>query len=303
MTRQLSASQMQALVRLLGDSDERTTRVARERLLAAGASAVPWLLSASTSEADPMIRGRARMLLEEVRVQILRQRLARLAEPSRGAFDLEEGLFVVARARYPELDEPSYRQQLHGMVEQLQRRRVARMHPAEAAAAINRYLFYELGFRNNEAHYYDPDNVCINHVLDRRVGVGLSLAALYLVVARPAGFPARAVSLPGRLVVEVPVMPTFWLDPSEGGRVLSRHDLIAMARESGHQFEESMLDAIEDREIIERILAHLLRIYALTSQKVAAERTEALLRVLSRASGDGAGPAAPSPVSREDSGG
>ncbi|MEW6045920.1 MAG: transglutaminase-like domain-containing protein [Bacillota bacterium] len=292
--RQLSASELQALVKLLGDSDERTVRVARTRLLEAGPDALPWLHAAASGESDPVVRGRARLLLDEVRFLTLKERAAHLARQARGRFDLEEGLFVVARARYPDLDEPSYRQRLREMGEELVRRRVGRMTPAEAAAAVNRYLFHELGFKSNEAHYYDPDNVCINQVLDRRSGVGLSLTALYLVVGRRAGFDAYAVSLPGHVVVGVPGPVPFWVDPTRGGRVLSRHDLVAFARESGHQFEESMLEPVPDRELVERMLAHLMRVYALTSQTVAAQRLEELLKAFSRASRSKSAPAAAS---------
>lgn len=280
--RQLSASELQALVKLLGDSDERTVKVARAHLLDAGAEAIPWLHAAATAEPDPVVRGRARLLLDEVRFRMLKERLASLARQADGAFDLEEGLFAVARARYPDLDEASYRQRLRELGEELVRRRVGRMSPPEAAAAVNRYLFHELGFKSNEAHYYDPDNVCINQVLDRRAGVGVSLAALYLVVSRRAGFDVAAVSVPGHVVVAVPGPAAFWVDPARSGRVLSRHDLAAFARESGHVFDETMLEPLPDRKLIERMLAHLMRVYALTSQSVAAQRIEELLRVFTR---------------------
>lgn len=276
--RQLSASELQALVRLLGDSDERTVRVARSRLLEAGSDAVPWLHAAATAEPDPVVRGRARLLLEEVRFRILKERLRALARQDDQAFDLEDGLFAVARARYPDLDEASYRQRLRALWEELQRRRVGRMSPPEAAAAVNRYLFHELGFKSNEAHYYDPDNVCINQVLDRRLGVSTSLAALYLVVSRRAGFDVAAVAVPGHVVVAVPGPVTFWVDPARSGRVLSRHDLAAFAAEGGQGFDESMLEPVPDRKLVERMLAHLMRVYALTSQSVAAQRIEELMR-------------------------
>lgn len=280
--RQLSASELQALVKLLGDSDERTVKVARAHLLDAGPEAIPWLHAAATAEPDPVVRGRARLLLDEVRFRTLKERLANLARQGDDAFDLEEGLFAVARARYPDLDEASYRQRLRELWEELVRRRVGRMSPPEAAAAVNRYLFHELGFKSNDAHYYDPDNVCINQVLDRRAGVSVSLTALYLVVSRRAGFDVAAVSVPGHVVVAVPGAIPFWVDPARSGRVLSRHDLAAFAREGGHPFDESMLEPLADRKLVERMLAHLMRVYALTSQPVAAQRIDELLRIFAR---------------------
>ena len=280
--RALTSSQIQALIKLLGDSNERVVRMARARLLEAGADAIPWVAQAGASEPDPVVRARARVLVDEMRFVQLQQRLTALADRPDSEFDLEEGLFVVARARYLDLDEEPYRRQLAAMAEELLRRRVDRLSPGEAAAAVNRYLFTEMGFRSNDSHYYDPDNVCIHQVLQRRLGISMSLAALYVLVARRAGFAVEAVSLPARFVVAVPAPAPFWLDPARGGRVLSRHDLVAMAREAGHQFDASMLQPVSAREMVARMLSHLLRVYALTSQTVPAQRLEQLLRITNR---------------------
>lgn len=300
--RQLTPSQLQALVKLLGDSNERVAKLARARLLEAGGEAIPWVAQAVAAEADPVVRARARVLLDEMRFGELQRRLHRLAARPEEGFDLEEGLFLVARARYLELDEEPYRRQLEEMVRELARRQLGRLSPTEAAAVANRFFFTEMGLRSNEAHYYDPDNVCINQVLHRRLGISISLAALYMLVARRAGFMVEAISLPGRFVIAVPAPSPFWLDPTRNGRVLSRHDLVAIAREAGHQFDPTMLEPVSPREIVTRMLAHLLRVYALTSQQVPAQRLEQLLRIINRrTTGDEGSPSAshPQPSSAE----
>ena len=280
--RQLSPSEVQALVKLLGDSDERVVRVARARLLEAGGQVIPWVSQEGAGASDPLVRARARVLLDEMRFAELKRRLSRLAAEEDEAFDLEEGLFVVARSRYLELEEAPYRERLNQAAAQLSRRRLARLSPSEAAALMNRFFFAELGLRSNEAHYYDPDNVCINQVLDRRLGISISLTALYVLLARRAGFTVEAVSLPGRFVIGVPAPSPFWLDPTHQGRMLSRHDLVAIAREAGHQFDPTMLQPVPARELVSRMMAHLLRVYALTSQPVPAQRLEQLLRIINR---------------------
>lgn len=285
MARQLSPGQMEALVKLLGDGNEGVVKMARERLMEAEDEAIPYLIRAAASQPDAAVRGRARLLLEEVRFAALQRRLARLSAGPDERFDLEEGLFIVARTRYPDLDEEPYRRRLAQMAEELAHRRVARVAPTEAAAVVNRYLFGELGLRSNESRYYDPDNVCVNQVLDRRVGISISVAAVYVLVASRAGFMVHGVSLPGRFVVGVDSSSPFWLDPTRGGRVLSRHDLVAIAREAGHQFDETMLEPVGPRELTVRLLTHLMRVYSFTSQVVWAQRVEQLLRIANRKTG------------------
>ena len=60
--------------------------------------------------------------------------------------------------------------------------------------ALNEYLFGELRFVGNEVHYEDPRNSFLNEVLERRTGIPITLALVYMEVARRAGLPRRRAS-------------------------------------------------------------------------------------------------------------
>src|SRR4030067_772717 len=72
-------------------------------------------------------------------------------------------------------------------------RRIAPAAPLPAwVEAVNGHLFGDEGFRGNEADYYDPRNSYLNEVLDRRLGIPITLSVVYLEVARRIGLdPAR----------------------------------------------------------------------------------------------------------------
>ena len=71
-------------------------------------------------------------------------------------------------------------------------------------AALNDYLFREQRFVGNTTHYEDPRNTFLNEVLDRRTGIPITLALVYMEVARRAGIPARRHQLPGPLPRALP---------------------------------------------------------------------------------------------------
>jgi regulator of sirC expression with transglutaminase-like and TPR domain len=101
--------------------------------------------------------------------------------------------------------------------------------PALQADALSSHLYEQLGFRGNEQDYYDPRNSLLPDVLDRKLGIPITLALVYCEVARRVGVRARGVSFPGHFLVRIdppgredaPVA----VDPFFGGRRLDEAGL------------------------------------------------------------------------------
>ncbi|MFS8524004.1 MAG: hypothetical protein FWJ83_03985, partial [Limnochordales bacterium] len=110
--RRLTGEDIQALIRLMGDADVRTAAFARERLLQADVGDVLPYLAEAVSDPDPLIRGRARIFLEELRLLDLARQWELLARQPDDQVDLEAGAFLIARYRYPEEDFEPYRRWL-----------------------------------------------------------------------------------------------------------------------------------------------------------------------------------------------
>ena len=95
---------------------------------------------------------------------------------------LLEGALAIAWEEYPRMDLGYYREIFDRMVDDLQPR-IAKMHyPLKVVQEINQYLFAEQGFRGNDGDYYDPRNSFITDVLERRLGIPLSLSLVYMVI-------------------------------------------------------------------------------------------------------------------------
>src|SRR4030095_5562812 len=95
-------------------------------------------------------------------------------------------------------------------------------------AALNDYLFEDLGFHGNEAHYDDPRNSFVNDVLVRRTGIPISLAVVYLDVGRRAGVQLEGVTFPGHFLVRAPGSgahgPDLLIDVFHRGAILREID-------------------------------------------------------------------------------
>jgi regulator of sirC expression with transglutaminase-like and TPR domain len=182
------------------------------------------------------------------------------------AIDLAQAALLIARDEYPDLEVGDYLQALDRMGAQLRARLRGGEGPTSLIAHLNRHLFDDLGFRGNAEDYDDPRNSYLNDVLDRRVGIPISLSAVYMEVGRRAGIPLAGVSFPGHFLVRYtgdgadenlidPFHRGALLTPAEcrrrleerfGGRIAFRPELLRRAR---------------NREILERMLNNLRMVF------------------------------------------
>jgi regulator of sirC expression with transglutaminase-like and TPR domain len=182
--------------------------------------------------------------------------------------DLAPAALAIARVEYPSLDPKPYLARLDRMG--LEARARARQPGTDPIRAFNEYLYDEQGFVGNRERYDDPRNSFINEVLDRRTGIPISLAVIYLEVAHRAGLHVDGVNFPGHFLLRVregygdPRSEVAIIDPFHGGARLSEYDCRQLLRQHvGDEaaFDTSLLAPATRHDIIVRILVNLKRLY------------------------------------------
>ena len=130
------------------------------------------------------------------------------------------------------------------------------------------YLFEEMGFRGNEADFFDPLNSCLNQVLERRTGIPVSLSVLYMEVARRLAMPVFGIGLPRHFIIQFDDGNyAAYIDPYHGGHAVSHREILLLAGgadpESGvvPAMLPSMLRRVTKKEIVLRMLRNLQRDY------------------------------------------
>lgn len=133
---------------------------------------------------------------------------------------------LIARDEYPDLDAARYTQQVQTYAEALRPQLEGDIELPARLTAINRYLFEELGFAGNNVQYDDPRNSYLNQVVDRKLGIPISLAVIQIEVTRRLGLPLDGISFPGHFLVRLPVDDGILvLDPFNRGRPVSAEEL------------------------------------------------------------------------------
>jgi regulator of sirC expression with transglutaminase-like and TPR domain len=187
--------------------------------------------------------------------------------------DLAPAALAIARVEYPSLDSRPYLATLDRMGEEAAARigAVSGLPREEAVRAFNEYLYDEQGFAGNRERYDDPRNSFLNEVLDRRTGIPISLAVIYLEVARRAGLRVDGVNFPGHFLLRAGMETTVEsggdvviIDPFHGGAQLSSHDCRQLLREHvGDEaaFDTTLLLPASRHDIVVRMLVNLKRLY------------------------------------------
>jgi regulator of sirC expression with transglutaminase-like and TPR domain len=126
---------------------------------------------------------------------------------------------------------------------------------------LRRFLFEEEGFAGNAGDYYDPHNSCLNDVLDRRLGIPITLSVLAIEVGRRVGLRVDGVGLPGHFMAAADGV---LFDPFNGGCAVSRTEAAAVvARVLGRPvpLEDGHFAPVPKTHILLRMLANLRRLY------------------------------------------
>jgi regulator of sirC expression with transglutaminase-like and TPR domain len=181
--------------------------------------------------------------------------------------DLIRAALVIARTEYPNLQIEEYALRVEDLAQQVAARTAdANQSPL---AALNRVLFDEASLRGNRDDYYDPRNSFLNDVLDRGLGLPITLSILYMEVAKRVGFSVSGVGMPGHFLLKHygPEGDEMLIDCFNGGDILSRQECQSRLNEiySGEMtLRPEFLHPISGRQILMRMLNNLKAVYLST---------------------------------------
>jgi len=181
--------------------------------------------------------------------------------------DLGRAALAIARIAYPSLDPRPYLRRLDVLAAEVRSRLGPATRPEQAVAEVAAHLFGACGFRGNSEDYYDPRNSFLNEVLDRRLGIPISLSVVLIETAARLGLALEGVGFPGHFLVRAAgaAGPVF-LDPFFGGRVTTEASLLERYRAllgdpELRAIPREALETTGTLAILARMLRNLLHIY------------------------------------------
>ena len=197
------------------------------------------------------------------------ERFSRIVAGADESINLAEAALLIAAEEYRHLDIPAYLARLDEMAATLKRRLRPDISQPDIIIALNRFLFEEHGFCGDAANYYDVRNSFLNEVLDRKRGIPITLALVYMEIGRRVGLSVRGVSFPAHFLVRCALRDgAVVLDPYAKGGSLSFDELRQRVKALRNGVEPTkamvadMLAPASNKEILVRMLRNLKGIYS-----------------------------------------
>src|SRR6185295_16284914 len=150
--------------------------------------------------------------------------------------DAALGAALIARDVYQDLDVSSLLRRFDELSSPILRLGIDAMSAEAQALEMAHYVYERQGFAGNESDYYDPRNSLLPDVLERRMGIPITLALVYCEIAKRVGVPAKGVSFPGHFLVRIERRgadagrPPIIIDPFFNGRMLDDKSLDALLK-------------------------------------------------------------------------
>jgi regulator of sirC expression with transglutaminase-like and TPR domain len=205
-------------------------------------------------------------------LEAIRSEFSALVERAESEIDIVEAALMIARTAFPGLSVPVYTHLLDGWAERLRKSLGDSPSAGDILIHLNRILFDEEGFRGDRQNYYDPQNSFLNRVLERKLGIPITLSLVYSEVGRRAGFPVHGIALPGHFIAGLlHASGTLFIDPFNRGEILTEKE--CQQRIEARYGRPAALDTgwktpATKKAILKRMLRNLKAIYRHLNQEL-----------------------------------
>ncbi|MGD8257057.1 MAG: transglutaminase-like domain-containing protein [Desulfobacterales bacterium] len=180
--------------------------------------------------------------------------------------DLAHGALIIAQTAYPDLEESIYLERLDRLAAKLKNGMAAECDAIDIITKINQLLFDDEKLRGNRRNYYDPDNSFLNRVLDRKLGIPITLSLIYIEVAGRLGLDVRGIGLPGHFITALyHASGRIFIDPFNRGEIRTVEECREIIRthlDETNASDPHWLKPIGKKEFLARMLRNLKFIYA-----------------------------------------
>lgn len=199
-----------------------------------------------------------------MRPEAARERLRQILSCGEPFPDLLEAALLLGVDEAPGLEVEPYLRRADDLTAAVAEQCGAGEEPVHRIASLRRVVFEEAGFQGNRDDYYDPRNSYLHEVMDRRLGIPISLAVVVLGVAQRLRWPMSGVSFPGHFLVRYSDGDALYaVDTFHGGLILDEEEVrerwVAATGECPPTLAE-MLAPAPDRVVLLRMLNNLKQI-------------------------------------------
>ncbi len=276
-----------SLIKLLDDPDTEIAGHVEDKLLSYGTEVIGYLENAWEQSFDAILQERIENLVHKIQFTDVKQELELWYHG--GAFDLLQGVIIINRYQYPDIDPQKIINQIEDIKREIWLQMLYDMSAIEKVKLINHVFYNIYGFSGNTSNHQDPQNSYISQVLESKKGNQISLAVIYSIIAQKLDIPVYGVNLPQHFILayvdetqeyipEERVL--FYINAFNKGFIFGKRDVDSFLKQLNLTPEEQFYEPCSATDIIRRILRNLTSSYLKLGQEEKVREIGELLDVI-----------------------
>ncbi|MFD2148127.1 transglutaminase-like domain-containing protein [Mucilaginibacter antarcticus] len=264
----INLTEVNSLILLLDDPDQEIYTHVHEKLLSYGPEAIGYLESAFEQAFDAIQQDRIANLVHEIQFGTVKNDLKLWYQG--GAFDLLQGILIINRYQYPDLDEQKIINQLEAIKRDIWIQMMHEASPVEQVKLFNHVFYHMYGFSGNTTNHQDPQNSYLSQVIETKRGNQILLATIYAIIAQKLDIPVYGVNLPQHFILayvdesqesEFENGILFYINAFNKGFIFGRRDVDMFLKQLNLSFDKQFYEPCSNTDIIKRVLRNLISSY------------------------------------------
>lgn len=289
----MNEKEIESLIKLLDDPDMEIATHVEQKLLSYGNDVIDYLENAWAQSLDTILQERIENLVHKIQFLNIKKELELWYIG--GAFDLLQGVLIINKYQYPDLDEQKVINQIEDIKRDIWMQMVYDMSAVEKVKLINHVLYNVHGFTGNTTNHQDPQNSYLSQVLESKKGNQILLAVIYSIIAQKLDIPIYGVNLPQHFILAyVDESPgetitvsgdifedriLFYINAFNKGFIFGRKDVDAFLKQLNLKANDHFYEPCTNVDIIQRVLRNLISAYDKLSAVDKVEELQELLAI------------------------
>lgn len=273
---------LKALISLIDDPDKEIFEHVEQSLINCGPEVIPYLEDFWKSSFDPLSQSRIDGIIHSIQFDQLLTDIQLWAIHKQE--DLLDGLIIINRYQYPNLDETAIHLQIGELRRTIWMELMYEMSPFEKIKLLNNIIFKEFGLSGNTSDYHSPQNSFISSVLESKKGNPISLSCIYSIIAQKLDIPIYGINLPKHFIAayveNIGQSPLFYINVFNKGQIMKHEDVYSFLNQLNLPHEQKYTEPCRNLDILKRVLRNLITAYNNLGETVKKDEISLLLKVL-----------------------